>query len=218
MTEFIIEDVHNNKLYYFTGVRNVNEDTNSVVTQYTTFTGTKISDNAYVNPKTLSFQLLISGVAMLPQKEFDSETNTFKELTWLEVKQIVESWQTQAIKLNITSYESYLDSMYLTNISTSREVLYCWKPTLSFTQVRQATVSYVQLDFPISAQEAADGNGESDLGANNGVSAGDVGSVLGGVGGGVLLGVAIGSLGGPVGMTIGGIVGGVAGFFTSIFG
>ena len=78
MLEFIIEDVHNNKMYYFSGVKSSGETITSVVTQYTTFTGTKISDNAYLSPKTLEFQLLTSAVAMVPQKEFDSTTNSFR--------------------------------------------------------------------------------------------------------------------------------------------
>jgi len=217
MSQFIIEDVYNNKMYYFTGVKSVNEQTNAVVTQYTTFTGTKISDNSYVNPKSLSFQMLTSGVAMVPQKEFDVETNSFKELSWLDVKKLLEMWLAQAIKLNITSYESYFENMYLTDIRASRESLYNWNPTLSFTEVRQASVSYIQLPFPVNNQEAADGNGDQDLGANNGVSIGDVGTVLGGTASGALLGAAIGSIIPGVGTAVGAGLGAVAGFFTSIF-
>ena len=212
---FLVEDLYNNNVYYLTGISNVSGSKRSTITQYTTPSGTKISDNAFVEPKSLSFSILTSHIATNSQKILRSGNKELDALTIQDLKDIIEEWQDKAIRLNITTFEGYYPNMVLSQTSTSEgDTLGLWQPSLTFTEVRQATAEYIQLDFTETAQEKADGTSEQDLGADNGTS---VGTVVGSAAAGALLGAAIGSFFPGPGTAIGAAIGGVVGFFTGVF-
>lgn len=212
---FLVEDLYNNNVYYLQGVSNVSGTKRSTVTQYTTPSGTKISDNAFVEPKSLTFSILTSHIATNTQKILKSGDKELQPLTIQDIKDVINEWQDNAIRLNITTFEGYYPNMILSQTQTTEgDNLGVWQPTLTFTEVRQADVQYIKLDFPQDAQEKADGTSEQDLGADNGTS---VGKVIGGAGAGALAGAAIGSFFPGPGTAIGAGIGAVVGFFTSIF-
>ena len=212
---FLVEDLHNNNVYYLTGVSSVSATKRSTITQYTTPSGSKISDNAFVEPKNLTFSILTSHIASHGQKILRSGRKEVEALTLNELKEIINEWQDNAIRLNITTFEGYYPNMVLSQLQTTEgDTLGMWQPTLTLVEVRQAQSEYLQLDFPLNAAEKADGTTEQNLGADNGTS---VGTVLGSAGAGALAGAAIGSFFPGVGTAVGAAIGGVIGFFTGIF-
>lgn len=212
---FLVEDLYNNNVYYLTGVSNVSSDKRSTITQYTTPAGPKISDNAFVEPKSLTFSILTSHIATNNQKILRSGSNELNELNIQDIKDIINEWQDKAIRLNITTFEGYYPNMVLSHTQiTEGDNLGIWQPTLTFTEVRQAQVRYVHLDFPADALEKANGNSEQQLGNDNGTS---VGTVLGSAASGALAGAAIGSFFPGPGTAIGAGIGAVVGFFTGLF-
>lgn len=215
---FLIEDKYTNNIYYLTGVSNVSGSRRTTITNYTTPSGRKISDNAFVEPQTVSFTINTSHLAMTPQKIIRGNSPQLSELTVQEIKDTIYEWQTKAIKLNITTFEGYYTNMVISEVSTTEgDELGVWKPSITFKEVREATAEFVELDFPKDSEEKANGNEEQPLGADNGVSAGDVGSVLGGAAAGALAGAAIGSLFPGPGTAIGAAIGAVVGFFVGVF-
>lgn len=224
--QFLIEDRYSGNIYYFMGVSQVSGNRRSTVTQYPTASGKKISDNVFVEPQNLSFSLLTSRLAMTPQKILRAGSSELTELTVQDIKEVITDWQFNANRLNITSFEGYYPNMVLSGIQVQEgESLGLWQPTLTFTEVREATVEITKLQFPKDAQEQADGNDEQALGADNGWSASDYGSVigagavglLGGVGVGIAIGTAIGTVVPGPGNVIGAVIGGIVGLATGLF-
>jgi hypothetical protein len=215
--QILIEDKYSGSLYYLVGVQQVSGTKRSTVTQYPTASGKKISDNAFVEPQTLSFSLITSHLAMTPQKILRKDSKELEELTIKQLKQIISDWQDNAIRLNITTFEGYYTNMVLSTVQTTEgDNLGVWQPSLSFTEVREATVEFVQLDFPADAEEKANSNEEQPLGDDIGISAGDVGEAAGGALGGALIGAAIGSFFPGPGTAVGAVVGGIIGSVVAI--
>lgn len=217
---FLVEDQNTGYLYYLTCVSNVTGNRNAVVTQYPTVSGKSISDNMYIQPKSCSFQLLVSSVYNSVQKYVNIDTQQTVQLTASDLKQQVLAWQEDSIRLNITTFEDSYSNMVLSSISTNEDGstgVGVWSATLQFTEVRVAEITEVKLDFPASPEEAANDNSEANLGADNGSVAAKVGSFVGNVGAGAALGATIGSVIPGLGTAVGAIGGAVVGFFTWLF-
>lgn len=217
---FLIEDQSSGNLYYLTGVSNVNSNRNATVTQYPTVSGKSISDNMYVEPKTCGFTIVISSIYGSIQRVVYSESKISQDLTISDIKQFIKDWQTNATRLNITTFEDYFSDMVLNSITTNEDGssgIGTWSATLQFTEVRVAEVSEVKLEFPANEQESANNNSEQDLGSDNGSTAGEIGSMVGSTGIGAAAGAAIGSIIPGIGTGIGAMIGGAIGFFSWLF-
>lgn len=216
MNKFMIEDLYNNKLYYFCGIQSPQIEKRATITEYSTSAGTKISDNSYVEPKTLSFTLHLSEIAMYPQKVLDNDTQRLSDLTMKNIQDLVDSWLSNAIRLNITTFTSNLNNMVLSDIIYPEKALGIYAPMLTFKEVRQANVEYITIDFPRTTIELASNSTEQNTGTNNGISAGDVGRVIGTVGSGAAVGAIIGSVFPGPGNIIGAGIGAVYGLFQGL--
>lgn len=218
MNKFVIEDLYHNKLYYFCGIESPQIHKHATVTQYSTSSGTKISDNSYVEPKAISFTLYLSDIASNTQKVLDNSTQRLNELSRDTIQNVVNEWMDTAIRLNITSFTTHMENMILEDISYPEKALGIYQPTLSFIEVRQANADYITIKFPRNSKELASGSGEQNIGANNGISAGDVGAVVGTTASGALVGAAIGSVIPGIGTAAGAVIGGVYGLFQGLIG
>lgn len=223
---FLVEDQSTGYLYYLTCISNVTGTRNAVVTQYPTVSGKSISDNMYVQPTTCTFQIIVSSIYNSTQKYVNPETQEIVQLTAADVKQQIIDWQYDAIRLNITTFEDSFSNMVVNSITTNEDGqtgLGNWIATLQFTEVRVAEIQEVKLDFPSNSEEEANDNSETNMGPDNGSTAGEtnvaaeIGGFVGNVGGGALLGAAIGSAVPVIGTAIGAIGGAVVGFFTWLF-
>ena len=214
---FLVEDQNSGFLYYLTCASKVSGTRSAIVTQYPTVSGKSISDNMYVQPLTCTFNVKISSIYSTPQKYLDPNTQRIVQLTAEDLKQQIKDWQTNAIRLNITTFEDYFSNMVLDNIQSDEDgdtEIGVWSASLKFTEVRVAHITEVKLDFPATPEEEANSNDEMDLGPDNGSTAAEVGEALGYAAGGALVGAAIGSAIVPgVGTIIGAIGGTVLAWF-----
>ena len=221
---FLIEAQDTGNVYYIKCISSITANRQAVVTQYPTVSGKSISDNMYLEPKSLNIQMSLGSFLYSSNKVVTPESRTYEPITVEDLKQLFKDWQTTAIRLNITTFEDYFENLVLNNI-TSEEInedgLGTTKFSLAFTEVRIAQVVEIKLEFPNNSQESANNNDEQNLGADNGASSGEiigeVGRFVGNVGtgalGGAALGAVIGSVGGPIGTAAGAIIGGALGFF-----
>lgn len=217
---FLVEDQSTGYLYYLTCVSNVTATRSAVVTQYPTVSGKSISDNMYVQPKTCTFQVMVSSIYGTQQKYVNPITKNTIQLTAEEVKNAIILWQEDAIRLNITTFEDTFQNMVVNSIATNEDGssgIGTWSATLQFTEVRVAQIQEVKLDFPESSQESANDNSEQSLGSDNGSVAAEVGSFVGNVGGGAAIGAAVGSVIPGIGTAVGAVGGAVVGFFSWLF-
>lgn len=217
---FLVEDQSTGYLYYLTCVSNVTATRAAVVTQYPTVSGKSISDNMYVQPKTCTFQVMVSSIYGTQQKYVNPVTKNTVQLTAEEVKNAIILWQEDAVRLNITTFEDSFSNMVVNNIATNEDGssgIGTWSATLQFTEVRVAQIQEVKLDFPETPEESANNNSETNLGADNGSVAAEVGSFVGNVGGGAALGAAVGSVIPGIGTAVGAVGGAVVGFFSWLF-
>ena len=217
--QFLIHDQQTNALYYFIGVKDVRAETRATLTEYSTPSGKRITDSYYVNPQTISFQLLTSSIAMTRQRVLQHNETELNTLTITDLKTLIRSWINSGTRLNITSFEGYYENMVMESLTEEEgERMMQWTPTMSFKQVRVANAETIQLENAVDAEEQADNNSETNLGANNGSVAGDVGSALGQTGIGALAGAALGSVIPGIGTAVGAVLGGVVGFFSFLLG
>lgn len=219
MQNFLIEDTSNNVLYYLVGVQKVSGATEATITQYSTPSGKRITDNFYVNPRNVSFELITSAIAMSQQKRVSSNSNVEYIMTIQDLKDLFRGWINSGTRVNITTFENYYPNMVMSALREDEGgALRQWTPSLSFTEVRIANAKIVKLEFPENAQEKADSDEETNLGANNGSVASTIGSVVGSTGAGAAAGALIGSVIPGIGTGVGAVIGGVFGFITGLLG
>lgn len=201
-------------MYLLSGISGISGGKQSTVTQYTTPSGKKISDHMYINPRTLSFTLNTSNIAMNPNKHYENSVlvNDFSDVE--HIKSTINKWIDNGYRLNIQTFEDRYKNMVLTDVSLNEDSsgIGVWSPTLTFTEVRVAKVETIQLEFPKSNHESANENSTQPTGPDNGNDAGVAGNVLGNIGSGAMLGAAIGSFFPGYGTLIGGAIGAVVGF------
>ena len=201
-------------MYLLSGISGVTGGKQSTITQYTTPSGKKISDHMYINPRTLSFTINTSNIAMNPNKHFENSVLVDDFSNVENIKSTINTWIEEGYRLTIQTFEDHYTNMVLTNITVNEDSsgLGVWNPTLTFDEVRVATVQTIQLEFPQSNRESANENSTQPTGPDNGNDAGVTGNALGNIGGAALLGASVGRIFGPWGALIGGAIGAVVGF------
>lgn len=163
-------DDYKTVILYLNGLVSGSSNKQITVTQYATPDGTKVSDNAYVEPAQWQCTLLCGNDFTL--SPILKETLGNDELSIIdknEVKNLFKIWSDNAYRLSIQTYEDHYDNMVITNISHPEgEQLGVYKPTISFQEVRVATITTKK--FAASKVEIANDTPEVDAGADNGVS------------------------------------------------
>lgn len=216
---FLIEDQDTGYLYYLKCISSIRGSRNATVTQYPTVSGKSISDNMYIEPKTLSVSTILGSI-LASQNKYVGEDGTLVSISSEQLKQKFKDWQQDSIRLNITTFEDSFQNMVINSLQSSEgDELGTWKLDITFMEVRIAEVTEIKLDFGATSEEEANNNTEQSLGSDNGSGASEVGSFIGNVGIAAAAGAGIGSLiGGPgVGTAVGAVVGGIVGFFNWLF-
>lgn len=204
----------NTKLQYIckttTGVSLSREATS---TDYPTTEGAAISDHIYNNPDSLSMNLYVSELYTGDNfVEYNPATGTYRALTKEQVQLLVDGWYVYHNRLLITtrnySKQKQLDNMVLMSITStagnSNKGL--WSPSLTFKQMRIATLRTVIIDFPNNSKTYINNSGGGDAGQDNGFTwSGAIGSLTAGAGTGALAGSFVGH---PI---IGAVAGAVVG-------
>lgn len=213
---FCIEEQDSGDIIYLVGISGANSNVQATITQYPTVSGSKISDNMYVEPVTLSFSLTASYTMDSKQRVSTDKSGRIITLSTKELKDRFKTWLKDGYRLNITTFENYYPNMVLRSMSENEsDNLTLWRPSLSFVEARVATIKTIKLQNVANALEKADNSDEQANGANNGIAS--FGTVLGAAGTGALAGAAIGSFFPGPGTAIGAAIGGIAGFFRGLF-
>lgn len=177
-------------------------------TDYPTTEGAAISDHIYNNPDSLSMNLYVSELYTGDNfVEYNPSTGTYRALTKEQVQLLVDGWYVYHNRLLITtrnySKQKQLDNMVLMSITStagnSNKGL--WSPSLTFKQMRIATLRTVIIDFPNNSKTYINNSGGGDAGQDNGFTWEGAASTAGA---GALVGISVGK-------TIGTIVGLFAG-------
>lgn len=217
------KDDYKTVILYLNGLVSGSSNKQITVTQYSTPAGTKVSDHAYVEPAQWQCTLLCGNdFTVSPILKETLGNDELSVIDKNEVKNLFKTWSDNAYRLSIQTYEDHYDNMVITNISHPEgEQLGVYKPTISFQEVRVATITTKK--FAASKIEIANDTPETTLGSDNGVTVTDVTSeiaVASAVSGAVILGTAtfatklgataIAASAGPVGWVALGIAGAAA--------
>lgn len=164
------QDSGKTTILYMNGLMSGSSNKQITVTQYSTPDGTKVSDHAYVEPAQWQCTLLCGDdFTTSPILKETLGNDSLETIGKSDVKNLFKTWSDNAYRLSIQTYEDHYDNMVITNISHPEgEQLGVYKPTISFQEVRVATITTKK--FAASKLELANDTPETDAGADNGTS------------------------------------------------
>ena len=208
-------DKENGKTYYFRTASNVSPTMRTSLTSYPTTEGTPITDHAYRNPAQISMVISASLYGSANNIFYYNSKGQEVALTSPQVKLLIKEWKDNSYRLTINTRESdkfvKFNNMVITNLTWSENgvSLGIWEPTITFEEIRIASVLVKQIKFPATKAVRANNNSQSNAGNDQGTAvAKDFFSTVGGY---TTAGAAIGTvLGGhPI---IGACLGAAVGF------
>lgn len=199
MDKIYIIDTETNLSYYFSGINQISPTKTASLTEYNTSEGTVLSDHSYKNPKELNFQIMSSSVQQKSQSYYINSLGSKIELSHDSLKNIINHWWEQSVRLNIQTNHELFTNMTVDSISwtEAEDSWNIYNPTLHFKETRVATLktsTLKALNVPLEADYAA----EVDSGEENGTA-----SSSGITTGKVLASVAVGFVGAKIGAKIG---------------
>ena len=208
-------DKENGKTYYFRTASNVAPTMRTSLTSYPTTEGTPITDHAYRNPTQVSMSISASLYGSANNIFYYNSKGQEVALTSPQVKALIKEWKDNSYRLTINTREGdkfeKFNNMVITNLTWSEDgvSLGIWEPTITFEEIRIASVLVKQIKFPATKAVKANNNSQADAGNDQGTAvAKDFFSTVGGY---TAAGAAIGTvLGGhPI---IGACLGAAVGF------
>lgn len=169
-------DKENGKTYYFRTASNVAPTLRTSLTSYPTTEGTPISDHAYRNPAQVSMTISVSLYGSANNIFYYNSKGQEVALTSPQVKSLIKEWKDNSYRLTINTREGdkfeKFNNMVITNLSWSEDgtSLGVWQPTITFEEIRIASVLVKQIKFPATKAVRANNNSQSDAGSDQGTA------------------------------------------------
>ena len=207
-------DKENGKTYYFRTASNVAPTMRTSLTSYPTTEGTPITDHAYRNPTQVSMIISASLYGSANNIFYYNSKGQEVALTSPQVKLLIREWKDNSYRLTINTRESdrfvKFNNMVITNLTWSEDgtSLGVWEPTITFEEIRIASVLVKQIKFPATKAVRANNNSQSNAGNDQGTAVAT--DFFGTIGGYAVKGTFIGGITGhPI---IGACLGAALGF------
>lgn len=206
-------DKENGKTYYFRTARNVSPTMRTSLTSYPTTEGTPITDHAYRNPTQISMVISASLYGSANNIFYYNSKGQEVALTSPQVKLLIKEWKDNSYRLTINTRESdkfvKFNNMVITNLTWSEDgvSLGVWEPTITFEEIRVASVLVKQIKFPATKAVKANNNSQSNAGNDQGTAVAT--DFFGTIGGYAVKGAFIGGITGHpiIGTCLGAAVG-----------
>lgn len=169
-------DKENGKTYYFRTASNVAPTLRTSLTAYPTTEGTPISDHAYRQPAQVSMTISSSLYGSANNIFYYNSKGQEVALTSPQVKSLIKEWKDNSYRLTINTREGdkfeKFNNMVITNLSWAEDgtSLGVWQPTISFEEIRIASVLVKQIKFPATKAVKANNNSKSDAGNDQGTA------------------------------------------------
>lgn len=167
----LIKDKATDDVWYLCNISDISNTDTSSITQYTTISGSKISDNFYVEPKKLTFSVSFSRYLPSCIYYIDGTTGRIRELMKsnadLELfKTTIRNWKDTGTRLDIITYEEKYSNMVINSITSQESSTNhgIWNPTIALEEVREAYVEYKRIKIDTSSPENASLTLEQELG------------------------------------------------------
>lgn len=207
-------DKENGKTYYFRTASNVSPTMRTSLTSYPTTEGTPIADHAYRNPVQISMVISASLYGSANNIFYYNSKGQEVALTSPQVKLLIKEWKDNSYRLTINTRESdkfeKFNNMVISNLNWSEDgvSLGIWQPTITFEEIRIASVLVKQIKFPATKAVRANNNSQSNAGNDQGTAVAT--DFFGTIGGYAVKGAFIGGITGhPI---IGACLGAALGF------
>lgn len=207
-------DKENGKTYYFRTASNVAPTMRTSLTSYPTTEGTPITDHAYRNPTQVSMVISASLYGSANNIFYYNSKGQEVALTSPQVKALIKEWKDNSYRLTINTREGdkfvKFNNMVITNLTWSEDgvSLGIWEPTITFEEIRVASVLVKQIKFPATKAVKANNNSQSNAGNDQGTAVAT--DFFGTIGGYAVKGTFIGGITGhPI---IGACLGAAVGF------
>lgn len=200
--------------YYFKGVQSANIQKSATLTDYPTQEGTQFSDYKYRELQTITIQFSING--LIQTGVFSLQGDVYTYLTKDDIKDLFQNWYEDNTFITIKTREEEFTNYVVSGIQWTEDNsnLGSFHPTLTFREVRVATIEQIEFEFPGTQQDNAANTPSTEGGQNNGNSTSfseGSASWVGSVGGLAAAGAIVGSVIPGVGTLAGAIVGGIGG-------
>lgn len=169
-------DKENGKTYYFRTASNVAPTMRTSLTSYPTTEGTPITDHAYRNPTQVSMIISASLYGSANNIFYYNSKGQEVALTSPQVKLLIKEWKDNSYRLTINTRESdrfvKFNNMVITNLTWSEDgtSLGVWEPTITFEEIRIASVLVKQIKFPATKAVRANNNSQSNAGNDQGTA------------------------------------------------
>ena len=169
-------DKENGKTYYFRTASNVAPTMRTSLTSYPTTEGTPITDHAYRNPTQVSMIISASLYGSANNIFYYNSKGQEVALTSPQVKLLIKEWKDNSYRLTINTRESdrfvKFNNMVITNLTWSEDgtSLGVWEPTITFEEIRIASVLVKQITFPATKAVRANNNSQSNAGNDQGTA------------------------------------------------
>lgn len=169
-------DKENGKTYYFRTASNVAPTMRTSLTSYPTTEGTPITDHAYRNPTQVSMSISASLYGSANNIFYYNSKGQEVALTSPQVKLLIKEWKDNSYRLTINTRESdrfvKFNNMVITNLTWSEDgtSLGVWEPTITFEEIRIASVLVKQIKFPATKAVRANNNSQSNAGNDQGTA------------------------------------------------
>lgn len=169
-------DKENGKTYYFRTASNVAPTMRTSLTSYPTTEGTPITDHAYRNPTQVSMIISASLYGSANNIFYYNSKGQEVALTSPQVKLLIKEWKDNSYRLTINTRESdrfvKFNNMVITNLTWSEDgtSLGVWEPTITFEEIRIASVLVKQVKFPATKAVRANNNSQSNAGNDQGTA------------------------------------------------
>ena len=207
-------DKENGRTYYFRTASNVAPTMRTSLTSYPTTEGTPITDHAYRNPTQLSMVISASLYGSANNIFYYNSKGQEVALTSPQVKLLIKEWKDNSYRLTINTREGdkfeKFNNMVITNLTWSEDgvSLGVCEPTISFEEIRIASVLVKQIKFPATKAVKANNNSQSNAGNDQGTAVAT--DFFGTIGGYAVMGTFMGGITGhPI---IGACLGAAVGF------
>ena len=169
-------DKENGKTYYFRTASNVAPTMRTSLTSYPTTEGTPITDHAYRNPTQVSMIISASLYGSANNIFYYNSKGQEVALTSPQVKLLIKEGKDNSYRLTINTRESdrfvKFNNMVITNLTWSEDgtSLGVWEPTITFEEIRIASVLVKQIKFPATKAVRANNNSQSNAGNDQGTA------------------------------------------------
>ena len=207
-------DKENGKTYYFRTASNVSPTMRTSLTSYPTTEGTPIADHAYINPTQVSMSISASLYGSANNIFYYNSKGQEVALTSPQVKLLIKDWKDNSYRLTINTREGdkfeKFNNMVISNLNWSEDgvSLGVWQPTITFEEIRIASILVKQIKFPATKAVRANNNSQSNAGNDQGTAVAT--DFFGTIGGYAVKGAFIGGITGhPI---IGACLGAAIGF------